>query len=155
MNAPRTMFEKIWERHVIATRGENEALLYIDRNLVHDGSFHAFGALAKEGRKVRRPRQTFAVVDHYVPTVGRERGLAGVTDPEVRGMIELLERNAKAHGIEHCGIDDPRQGIVHVVGPELGLTQPGITLACGEDLLELRCADAERERTEGAVGGGV
>jgi 3-isopropylmalate/(R)-2-methylmalate dehydratase large subunit len=132
MNAPRTMFEKIWERHVIATRGENEALLYIDRNLVHDGSFHAFGALAKEGRKVRRPRQTFAVVDHYVPTVGRERGLAGVTDPEVRGMIELLERNAKAHGIEHCGIDDPRQGIVHVVGPELGLTQPGITLACGD-----------------------
>jgi 3-isopropylmalate/(R)-2-methylmalate dehydratase large subunit len=132
MNAPRTMFEKIWERHVIATRGENEALLYIDRNLVHDGSFHAFGALAKEGRKVRRPHQTFAVVDHYVPTVGRERGLAGVTDPEVRGMIELLERNAKAHGIEHCGIDDPRQGIVHVVGPELGLTQPGITLACGD-----------------------
>jgi 3-isopropylmalate/(R)-2-methylmalate dehydratase large subunit len=132
MNAPRTMFEKIWERHVIATRGEREALLYIDRNLVHDGSFHAFGALAKEGRKVRKPRQTFAVVDHYVPTVGRERGLAGVTDPEVRGMIELLERNSKAHGIAHFGIDDPRQGIVHVVGPELGLTQPGITLACGD-----------------------
>jgi 3-isopropylmalate/(R)-2-methylmalate dehydratase large subunit len=126
------MFEKIWARHVIATRGENEALLYIDRNLVHDGSFHAFGALAKEGRKVRKPRQTFAVVDHYVPTLGREQGLAGVTDPEVRGMIELLERNAKAHGIEHCGIDDPRQGIVHVVGPELGLTQPGLTLACGD-----------------------
>ena len=132
MNSPRTMFAKIWERHVIATRGENEALLYIDRNLVHDGSFHAFGALAKEGRTVRKPRQTFAVVDHYVPTVGRERGVGGIADPEVRGMIELLERNARTHGIAHFGIDDPRQGIVHVVGPELGLTQPGITLACGD-----------------------
>jgi 3-isopropylmalate/(R)-2-methylmalate dehydratase large subunit len=126
------MFAKIWERHVVATRGENEALLYIDRNLVHDGSFHAFGALAKEGRTVRKPRQTFAVVDHYVPTVGREQGLDGISDPEVRGMIEMLERNARTHGIAHFGIDDPRQGIVHVVGPELGLTQPGITLACGD-----------------------
>ena len=132
MNVPRTLFEKIWSRHVIATRGENEALIYIDRNLVHDGSFHAFGALAKEGRRVRRPGQTFAVVDHYVPTVGRDKGLAGVTDSEVRGMIELLEKNAATHGIAHFGIDDPRQGIVHVVGPELGLTQPGLTLACGD-----------------------
>ena len=132
MNAPRTLFEKIWSRHVITTRGGNEALLYIDRNLVHDGSFHAFGALAKEGRKVRKPGQTFAVVDHYVPTLGRELGLAGVTDPEVRTMIELLERNAAVHGIAHFGIDDPRQGIVHVVGPELGITQPGLTLACGD-----------------------
>ena len=126
------MFEKIWERHVIVTRGENEALLYIDRNLVHEGSFHAFGTLAKEGRKVRKPRQTFAMADHYVPTLGRERGLAGVTDPEVRGMIELLEANAKTNGIAHFGIDDPRQGIVHVVGPELGLTQPGLTITCGD-----------------------
>jgi 3-isopropylmalate/(R)-2-methylmalate dehydratase large subunit len=132
MNDPRTMFEKIWARHVIATRGGDEALLYIDRNLVHEGSFHAFGALEREGRKVRRPRQTFAVADHYVPTLGRERGLAGVTDPEIRGMIELLERNAKAHGIAHFGIDDPRQGIVHVVGPELGITQPGLTITCGD-----------------------
>ena len=132
MNVPRTLFEKIWSRHVIATRGENEALIYIDRNLVHDGSFHAFGALAKEGRRVRRPGQTFAVVDHYVPTVGRDKGLAGITDSEVRGMIELLEKNAATHGIAHFGIDDPRQGIVHVVGPELGLTQPGLTLACGD-----------------------
>jgi 3-isopropylmalate/(R)-2-methylmalate dehydratase large subunit len=126
------MFEKIWARHVIATRGGDEALLYIDRNLVHEGSFHAFGALEKEGRKVRRPRQTFAVADHYVPTLGRERGLAGVADPEIRGMIELLERNARAHGIAHFGIDDPRQGIVHVVGPELGITQPGLTITCGD-----------------------
>ena len=132
MNAPRTLFEKIWSQHVIAMRGDSEALIYIDRNLVHDGSFHAFGALAKEGRRVRRPGQTFAVVDHYVPTVGRERGLAAVTDPEARVMIELLEKNAATHGIAHFGIEDPRQGIVHVVGPELGLTQPGFTLACGD-----------------------
>jgi len=132
MSSPRTLFDKIWDRHVVVTRNGNEALLYIDRNYVHDGSFHAFGALAKEGRKVRKPRQTFAVVDHYVPTLGREQGLAGIADPEVRGMIELLEHNAKVNGIAHFGIDDPRQGIVHVVGPELGLTQPGLTITCGD-----------------------
>src|SRR5512140_19341 len=117
MNTPRTMFEKIWDRHVIVKRGENEALLYVDRNFVHEGSFHAFGALAKEGRKVRKPSQTFATADHYVPTVGRESGLSGIADPEVRGMVELLERNARENDLLHLGIDDPRQGIVHVVGP--------------------------------------
>jgi 3-isopropylmalate/(R)-2-methylmalate dehydratase large subunit len=132
MDAPRTMFEKIWERHVILTRRENEALFYIDRNIVHEGSFHAFGQLAREGRRVRRPRQNIATADHYVPTAGRGQGLAGVTDPEVRGMIELLDKNAAEHGLLHLGIDDPRQGIVHVVGPELGYTQPGLTLACGD-----------------------
>ena len=131
MNSPRTIFDKIWEQHVVARR-EGEALLYIDRNFVHEGAFHAFFALAKEGRKVRKPRQTFATADHYVPTVGRERGLAGVTDPEVRGMIELLEHNARENGLLHLGIDDPRQGIVHVVGPELGITQPGLTITCGD-----------------------
>jgi 3-isopropylmalate/(R)-2-methylmalate dehydratase large subunit len=132
MNPLRTMFEKIWDRHVVVTRGGNEALLYIDRNIVHEGSFHAFGALAKEGRKVRKPGQTFATADHYVPTVGRERGIDGIADPEVRDMVELVARNAAANGIAHFGIDDPRQGIVHVVGPELGLTQPGLTIACGD-----------------------
>jgi 3-isopropylmalate/(R)-2-methylmalate dehydratase large subunit len=132
MAAPRTMFEKIWERHVVLTRGENEALIYIDRNIVHEGSFHAFSQLAREGRRVRRPRQTIATADHYVPTVAREQGIGSVTDAEVRGMIELLEKNAAEHGIAHFGIDDPRQGIVHVVGPELGFTQPGLTLACGD-----------------------
>jgi 3-isopropylmalate/(R)-2-methylmalate dehydratase large subunit len=131
MTTPRTLFDKIWEQHVI-TRREGEALLYIDRNFVHEGAFHAFGALAKEGRKVRKPRQTFATADHYVPTVGRERGLAGIADPEVRGMVELLEHNARENGLLHLGINDPRQGIVHVVGPELGITQPGLTITCGD-----------------------
>jgi len=131
MSAPRTLFEKIWDAHVVARR-EGEALLYVDRNFVHEGSFHAFGALAKEGRKVRKPAQTFATADHYVPTVGRERGLSGIADAEIRGMVELLERNARANDVLHLGIDDPRQGIVHVVGPELGLTQPGLTITCGD-----------------------
>jgi len=135
MSAPRTMFEKIWDRHVIVKRGENEALLHIDRNFVHEGSFHAFGALAKEGRKVRKPRQTFAVADHYVPTLDRDKGIDAVKDSEMRNMIELLAKNAAAHGIEqYYDINDPRQGIVHVVGPERGITQPGLTITCAEAL---------------------
>ena len=130
--AGRTLFEKIWDSHVVVQRDSGEALLHIDRNFVHEGSFHAFGALAREGRKVRRPRQTFAVADHYVPTLDRERGLAGIADADMRTMIELLESNARENGIAHFGIDDPRQGIVHVVGPELGLTQPGLTITCGD-----------------------
>ena len=131
MTTPRTMLDKIWEQHVV-TQAQGEALLYVDRNFVHEGAFHAFTQLEKEGRKVRRPKQTFATADHYVPTVGRERGLAGVTDPERRGMIELLEHNARENDILHLGLDDPRQGIVHVIGPELGLTQPGLTITCGD-----------------------
>jgi len=124
------MFQKIWDRHVIVQRGEDESLLHVDVNLVHEGAFHSFTALAKAGHKVRCPEQTFAVADHYVPTVARERGLAAVENAEVRGMIEILAANAREHRIEHYGIDDPRQGIVHVIGPELGLTQPGIILTC-------------------------
>src|SRR5919205_1494161 len=131
MTSPRTLLDKIWDQHVITQR-EGEALLYVDRNFVHEGAFHAFGQLAKEGRKVRKPRQTFATADHYVPTVGRERGLEGITDPEIRGMVELLEHNARENELLHLGIDDPRQGIVHVVGPELGITQPGLTITCGD-----------------------
>lgn len=132
INTPQTMFDKVWAQHVVLTRGENEALVYIDRNIVHEGSFLAFGQLACEGRRVRRPRQTIATADHYVPTAGREHGLVGVADAEVRGMVERLENNAAEHGLRHFGIDDPHQGIVHVVGPELGFTQPGLTLACGD-----------------------
>jgi 3-isopropylmalate/(R)-2-methylmalate dehydratase large subunit len=127
-----TMFDKIWMSHVILERPGGDALLHIDRNFVHEGSFHAFGALAKEGRRVRRPGQTFAVADHYVPTVNRERGIAAAEDADARNMIRLLEDNCRVHGIAHFGIDDERQGIVHVIGPELGLTQPGLTITCGD-----------------------
>ena len=130
---PQTLFEKIWDRHVIVKRGENEALLHVDRNFVHEGSFHAFAALAADGRKVRKPRQTFATADHYVPTRNRERGLAGVTDPEMRNMLDLFAKNTQANGIANAyGLEHPQQGIVHVIGPELGITQPGLVITCGD-----------------------
>ena len=130
---PQTLFEKIWNRHVIVTRGENEALLHVDRNFVHEGSFHAFGALAREGRKVRKPRQTFATADHYVPTRNREQGLAAVTDSEMRNMLDLFMQNTRANNIPTVlDIDHPQQGIVHVIGPELGITQPGLVVTCGD-----------------------
>ena len=125
----RTMFEKIWEPHVIVQRG-NDALLFIDRNFVHEGSFHAFGALRKEGRRVRRPRQTFGVPDHYVPTAPSAAG--GYVDAEAQGLVEFLAENAREFGFDHFGIGDGRQGIVHVIGPELGITQPGLTVTCGD-----------------------
>ena len=127
-----TLFDKIWNGHVIMEKPGGDALLHIDRNFVHEGSFHAFGALAKEGRRVRKPRQTFAVADHYVPTVGRERGVEGAEDADARHMIRLLEENCRVNQIAHFGIDDARQGIVHVIGPELGITQPGLTITCGD-----------------------
>jgi len=126
------LFEKIWDAHVIELGGADDALLHVDQNFLHEGAFHAFAALRREGRTVRRPKQHFAVADHYVPTLGREAGIAGVTDPEVRGLIDLLAENSAWGGIEHAGIDDPRQGIVHVIGPELGLTQPGMIITCGD-----------------------
>ena len=132
MTAPRTLFAKIWDSHVITERPGGDALLHIDRNFVHEGSFHAFGALAKDGRRVRKPRQTFAVADHYVPTVNRERGLAAVEDDDARHMIGLLEENCRVNGLVHYGMADERQGIVHVIGPELGITQPGLTITCGD-----------------------
>ena len=128
---PQTLFEKIWQQHVIVDKG-SEALLYIDRNLLHDGAFHAFGALVKEGRKVRKPRQSLATADHYVPTSGREKGLANVIDADAREMIRLFDLNGAEHGIRSFGMNNPQQGIVHVIGPELGFTQPGITLTCGD-----------------------
>ena len=92
--AARTMFDKIWEQHVV-TRREGEALLYVDRNFVHEGAFHAFFALAKEGRKVRKPRQTFATADHYVPTVGRERAATFKEFTEIAGLPEIMKLEEK------------------------------------------------------------
>ncbi|GAA4332439.1 3-isopropylmalate dehydratase large subunit [Pigmentiphaga soli] len=132
MSAPRTMFEKIWDAHVIVTGAGGDALLHVDRNFIHEGSFHAFAALQAGGLAVRKPRQTFAVADHYAPTLNREQGIAAVPDPEMREMIQLLDANTARHGIRHFGLDDPDQGIVHVIGPELGLTQPGLLITCGD-----------------------
>ena len=130
MGAPRTMLDKIWDRHAIAESGDGETLLYIDRHFVHDGSFHAFNMLAAEDRRVRRPAQTFATPDHYVPTTGR--AAADYADGERRERVDGLADNAAAHGLTHFGVGDARQGIVHVVGPEQGLTQPGLVIVCGD-----------------------
>ncbi len=123
-----TLYEKIWTDHEVAKGPGGRALLYIDRHLLHDGSFHAFEALRNAGRKVRRPERAFATPDHYVPTRGRD----DIRDPELRDKVESLACNAAANRITIFPVNDERQGIVHVIGPEQGITQPGITLVCGD-----------------------
>lgn len=126
---PQTLFEKIWSRHVIAEREDGAALLAIDRHLCHEGSFHAFDKLKLNGRPVRRPDLTVAIADHYVSTRAPE---LGNETEALRGPIDSLTRNARNAGIRLYGIGAPEQGIVHVVGPEQGITLPGITLVCGD-----------------------
>jgi 3-isopropylmalate/(R)-2-methylmalate dehydratase large subunit len=124
---PLTLVEKIWQAHRIV-EAHGRTLLYVDRNYVHEGSRLAFAALEVAGRLVRAPHRTTAIADHYVPTSGRPL----VADPQIRSMVEGLSANARRHGMQHIGLDDPRQGIVHVVGPELGLTLPGMFIACAD-----------------------
>ena len=128
MVAPRTLFEKVWDDHVVLTRDDGQSLLYIDRHFVHEGSHHAFAKLREKAGTVARPDLTFGVADHYVPT----RGRPSIADPEIRTMVDRLSGNTAQQGIELFGLDDPRQGIVHVVGPEQGLTLPGLTVVCGD-----------------------
>ena len=129
MSQAKTMFQKIWEPHVVATRDGGEVLLYIDRHFLHEGSFHAFEQLKLSGRNVRRRDLTFAIADHYVPTVNRE---AGPADPEIRNMLDLFDENTERENVTAFGPAHGDQGIVHVVGPELGLTLPGMTIVCGD-----------------------
>lgn len=130
MTAPRTLHDKIWDEHLIRTQPDGTALIYVDRHLVHEvSSPQAFEALRLAGRKVRVPANTMAVADHNVPTENRAGGIA---DPESRVQVETLERNAVQAGITFFRTDDPRQGIVHVIGPEQGFTLPGATIVCGD-----------------------
>ena len=130
MAQARTLFDKIWDSHLVDRQDDGTCLLYIDRHLVHEvTSPQAFEGLRLTNRKVRRPDATLAVADHNVPTTDRA---AGISDPESRLQVETLERNAKSNGITYFGMDDIRQGIVHIVGPEQGLTLPGMTLVCGD-----------------------
>src|SRR6059036_1708649 len=122
------MFEKIWSRHGVAEGPGGHALLYIDRHLLHEGSTSAFGRLAKSGRAVRRPDLTFATADHYVLTSPG----SPAPDAEVRSMVESLGQHTGQQGIVYFGVGDARRGIVHIIGPEQGLTLPGITLVCGD-----------------------
>lgn len=128
MSAPRTLFDKLWDSHVIAMREDGEALLWVDRHFVHEGSHHAFRALEARGESLAEPGLTFGVADHYVPT----RNRPAIPDPEIAGMVERLSANAARHGFHLFDIADPAQGIVHVVGPEQGLTLPGLLIVCGD-----------------------
>ena len=133
---PRTLYEKIWDAHVVERRADGTCLIYIDRHLVHEvTSPQAFEGLRLAGRKVRRPDLTLAVPDHNLPTTAR-RDAAGrrvpIADPESAQQLDALEANAPAFGIRYIGDADPEQGIVHVVGPEQGFTLPGTTLVCGD-----------------------
>ncbi len=126
----KTILQKIWERHVVAEREGAPALLYIDLHLVHEvTSPQAFEGLRRRGLKVRRPDRTIATTDHSTPTT--PRGLP-IVDDIARVQVETLERNCREFGIECYGLASERQGIVHVIGPELGLTQPGMTVVCGD-----------------------
>ncbi len=129
MGRPKTLFEKVWEQHVVYEEPGGPALLYIDLHLVHEvTSPQAFEGLRLAGRKVRRPDLTFATVDHAIPTVNRHF----IADPIARQQVETLVKNCRDFGVAFFGIESPHQGIVHVIGPELGLTLPGKTIVCGD-----------------------
>jgi 3-isopropylmalate/(R)-2-methylmalate dehydratase large subunit len=128
--SPRTMFQKIWDRHIVHAETGKQTILYIDLQLVHEvTSPQAFEGLRLAGRKVRRPERTIAVPDHNVPTTDRSLPIA---DPISRQQVETLRQNCKEFGIKLYDIHDVQQGIVHVIGPELGYTQPGMTIVCGD-----------------------
>jgi len=130
MSKPRTLFDKIWDSHVVDKQDEETFLIYIDRHLVHEvTSPQAFEGLRLSGRGVRRPEAALAVADHNIPTTDRSHGIA---DPESRQQVETLERNVAEFGIPYFPVDDIRQGIVHIIGPEQGMTQPGMTIVCGD-----------------------
>lgn len=124
----RTLFDKIWDSHVVIPRESGPSLIYIDRHLLHEGSFHAFRTMRSRKLVVRNPRQLFGVADHYVPTRGRS--VEDAASPEVAAMITQFDVNMDWAGIRHFSMSDPRQGIVHVIGPEQGLTLPGMMLVC-------------------------
>ena len=127
---PRTMFEKIWDDHVVHAEAGKQTILYIDLHLVHEvTSPQAFEGLRLAGRKVRRPERTVATVDHNVPTTDRSLPIA---DPIAKQQIDTLRQNCRQFGVRLYDLDDRNQGIVHVIGPELGLTQPGMTIVCGD-----------------------
>lgn len=136
----RTIFEKIWSAHSIADRPDGQTLLYVDRHFIHDGYAPAFDFLRARGLKPRNPAGTIATPDHYVPTDSRE--IDDIVDPERREMVASLVRNTGEMGIRMFGLDDRRQGIVHIIGPEQGISQPGMVIVCGDS----------HTSTHGAVG---
>jgi 3-isopropylmalate/(R)-2-methylmalate dehydratase large subunit len=128
--SPQTLFEKIWRPHCILEREDGQSLLYVDSHFLQDGSAPAFEMLRQRGLKPRAPERAFATPDHYIPTDSRD--LSAIADPEKRAMADALREDSQAAGIRFFGLDDPRQGIVHVVAPEQGLSRPGMLIVCGD-----------------------
>ena len=130
MNSPKTIYDKIWQDHLVSDNDDGTSILYIDRHLVHEvTSPQAFEGLKIANRKVRRPEFTLATADHNIPTMDRDKG---IDDPESKLQVETLEANCDEHGITFLSMADQRQGIVHIIGPEQGFTQPGMTIVCGD-----------------------
>ena len=130
MSAPKTLFDKIWDAHVVHRQDDGTCLIYIDRHLTHEvTSPQAFEGLRNAGRSVRAPSRTLAVADHNVPTTDRT---VGIEDEESRIQVETLDKNAADFGVPYFSMNDKRQGIVHVIGPEQGFTLPGMTIVCGD-----------------------
>src|SRR5579872_1898166 len=126
----RTLFDKVWDRHVVERLPDGTCILYIDRHLLHEvTSPQAFEGLRLSGRRLRRPDATIAVADHNVPTSDRSQG---ISEPESRLQVETLERNVAEFGVPYIPVRDARQGIVHIVGPEQGISLPGTTIVCGD-----------------------
>lgn len=133
MSQPRTLFDKIWDAHLVDTQDDGTCLLYIDRHMVHEvTSPQAFEGLRTTGRKVRRPEATLAVADHNVPTTDRSGGVEKIVNDESRIQVQALEANTKEFGVPYLSMLDIRQGVVHIVGPEQGFTLPGMTIVCGD-----------------------
>jgi 3-isopropylmalate/(R)-2-methylmalate dehydratase large subunit len=131
--AGKTLYDKIWDAHLVAEEANGEAILYVDLHLIHEvTSPQAFAGLKTGHRRVRRPELTLAVADHNVPTEGQAKGIDAVADDEARLQLKTLARNVADAGIEFFPMADPRNGIVHVVGPEQGRTQPGMIIVCGD-----------------------
>jgi 3-isopropylmalate/(R)-2-methylmalate dehydratase large subunit len=131
--AGKTLYDKIWDAHVVSSEAGGESILYIDLHLIHEVTTpQAFSGLKVNGRPVRRPDRTLAVADHNIPTEGQALGVDAVADPEARLQLQTLYKNVKDFGVELFPMGDIRNGIVHVVGPEQGRTQPGMTIVCGD-----------------------
>ena len=133
MNNPKTLFDKVWENHVVTKLVTGQTILYIDRHLVHEvTSPQAFESLKIKGRKVRRPDLTLGVADHNVPTTSRDLGIDSIKDEIAKIQVETLERNLRKNNIKYIPLTSVNQGIVHIIGPELGFTLPGTTVVCGD-----------------------
>ena len=130
MDTPRTLFDKIWDRVCLTTRDDGQSLLYIDRHIGHEGLVGGFASLRERGLKLRRPDLLFATADHFIATTGAT--LDDISNPRFKRLVEQFSADAQEFGHTAFGLGDPRRGIVHVIGPEQGITQPGLLMVCGD-----------------------